>query len=114
MSVLEIVGITWIILIICNLILGFLGISAGIDAESRKQEDAEIQKAINTIINSNNQIIIEIIKFDNATIYYAYHNLTRRFLTQGYSEQEVLDNLSKKYKNTQFQIIGREHVGTTY
>lgn len=114
MSILEIAGLTWIILIICNIILGFFGLKTTVDAETKAQQDAEIQRAVNIIVNSNTQILIEIIKYDNATIYYAYQNLTRRFLTQGYSEQEILDNLSKKYGKTQFQIVSREYVGTTY
>lgn len=113
MSILEIVGLTWIILILCNIILGFFGLKTA-NIESQAQQDAEIQRAVNIIINSNTQIIIEIIKYDDATIYYAYQNLTRKFLTQGNSEQEILDNLSKKYGKTQFQIISREYVGTTY
>jgi hypothetical protein len=112
MAFLEFLGLVWIIGIVLNFLLGFLVASRHTVTNT---EEAAVQQRVDQILASGLDIKIEIIKFDDATIYYAYLGTNKKFLTQGASENEVLDTLAKKYgAATKFNIISREYVGTTY
>ena len=113
MSILEILGITWLVLIVVNTAVAVLARYSG--NEEKANTDKKVNQAIDKIINQGIDIAVEIIEYSDKTIYYAYQNSNRKFLTQGDNEQQVLDNLGKKYgKLIKFQIVSKDYVGTRY
>ncbi len=109
MSILEILGIAWLTLIVFNFLVA-LRLNA-----AKPEETTEVQKKVNQILALGLDIKIEIIEFNDATVYYAYTSINKKFLLQGRSEGELLENLAKKYgATTKFNIISREYVEITY
>ena len=94
MSIFEILGITWLVLIVVNIAVAFFTRYA--NTEEKTNADKKVTQAIDKIINQGIDIAVEIIEYSDKTIYYAYQNSNRKFLTQGDNEQQVLDNLDKK------------------
>ena len=97
MSVLEIIGAVWIILLVWN-IMSALRRS---NEELKTQHSQIIEDKISQIIR---QVYVDPVESDGQRFFLVYDAKTHAYLTQGKTQEEIKTNIHSRFPGTTFVI----------